>query len=360
MCRHEISEDIHQGIVQLADEDRACALAIVVSACGSTPCSAGAQAIMDADRVLAGTIGGGSVEAAVQRIAAETLKSNDAVVAEFNMDGGRILDDAPVCGGAVRVLVDPTASRSREAYAAAIGIRRRRERGVLLTTLQGSEVCTVERECLAEAAIDPGIGFPGAQAVRGVLAKGQLQRFVSEATPQSQRREVLVEPLVPKPLALIVGGGHVGQAVAVQADWVGFEVVVIDDRVEFTRRDRFPKDAEVRCGKIGEQVAALACDPDTYVVIVTRGHQHDAEALVACARSPAAYIGMIGSGRKVAMMRRELVASGQLEASHFDRVYAPIGLDIGSVTVPEIAASIVAQLIAVRRTGSSPRIPAEK
>ena len=90
----------------------------------------------------------------------------------------------------------------------------------------------------------------------------------------------------------------------------------------------------------------------TYVVIVTRGHQFDAEALEVCIRRPAAYVGMIGSKRKVALIRQSLLASGKATAEEFDRVHAPIGLAIGSVTAAEIAASIVAQLIAVRRQGS--------
>jgi len=92
------------------------------------------------------------------------------------------------------------------------------------------------------------------------------------------------------------------------------------------------------------------------VVIVTRGHQQDAEALAACLRRPAAYIGMIGSRRKVSLLRREFLANGWAKPEEFDRVYAPIGLDLGAATVPEIAASIVAQLIAVRRRGAASRI----
>ena len=111
-----------------------------------------------------------------------------------------------------------------------------------------------------------------------------------------------------------------------------------------------------RCGGIGQEVARFPFGADTYVVIVTRGHQHDADALAACLRRPAAYVGMIGSRQKVAMMRTEFIESGRATPAELDRVYAPIGLDIGSVTVPEIATSVVAQLIAVRRKGTSPRI----
>ena len=128
---------------------------------------------------------------------------------------------------------------------------------------------------------------------------------------------------------------------------------------EFTDGALFPLGVATRCGEIPELLASGTIDGDTYIVIVTRGHEQDAEALKACLGSPAAYIGMIGSRRKVAMMRQGFIASGRATAEEFDRVWAPIGLDIGSVTVPEIATSIVAQLIAVRRGGTATRIPAE-
>ena len=117
-------------------------------------------------------------------------------------------------------------------------------------------------------------------------------------------------------------------------------------------------------------VAALCCDPGTalaahplgaeaYVVIVTRGHRQDAAALRACIRRDAAYLGMIGSRRKIALLRQEFSEQGWATETEFDRVCAPIGLDIGAETVPEIATSIAAQLIAVRRKGSARRMPQE-
>ncbi len=103
---------------------------------------------------------------------------------------------------------------------------------------------------------------------------------------------------------------------------------------------------------MGQELAACERGPESYVVIVTRGHRSDAEALAACIHSPAAYVGMIGSRRKVAMMRREFAESGGATEQELARLYAPIGLDIGAVTVPEIATSILAELIAVRRRGA--------
>ena len=193
--------------------------------------------------------------------------------------------------------------------------------------------------------------FPSAESLRAILAGEQPVLLVADAVSETPRREILVEPILPKPVLLIVGGGHVGQAVAREADAVGFEIVVIDDRPEFTAAELFPAAAVTHCGAIDEEVAHFPMAGDTYVVIVTRGHRQDAAALAACLGRPAAYLGMIGSRRKVALMREALVDSGQFPAAEFDRVHAPIGVDLGAVTVPEIAVSIVAQLIAVRRRG---------
>jgi xanthine dehydrogenase accessory factor len=147
--------------------------------------------------------------------------------------------------------------------------------------------------------------------------------------------------------------------VATQGRLVGFAPCIIDDRAEFTSADLYPPGTTTRCGPIAEEVTGFAFAGDTYVVIVTRDHAHDADALEACLGRGAAYIGMIGSRRKVALLRQDFIESGRATAEEFERVYAPIGLDIGAVTVPEIAASIAAQLIAVRRKGASSRMPIE-
>jgi len=351
--------DIHRAVVELSEQGRAFVLAVVLKADGSTPCKAGAKAILDAEGVKRGTIGGGWVERETQQRAAETISVGRPVVLDFNLQGEAAHQSDPICGGTMRILIDPTAAGHRAAYEAAATMRERRQRGVLLTTVCGVNEWDVAVEFLPEQAIPPDLGFPGAEAVRAALAREQTGLFVSEPTPGGQRLEVLVEPLIPKPVLLIVGGGHVGQAVAAQASLVGFEIVVIDDRPEFTTAELFPEGVTTRCGDIGEEIARFPLGEDTYVVIVTPGHQHDAEALAACLHRPAAYLGMIGRRRKITMMRREFVESGRATPAELDRVYAPIGLDIGSVTVPEIATSVVAQLIAVRRKGTSPRIPRE-
>jgi xanthine dehydrogenase accessory factor len=175
--------------------------------------------------------------------------------------------------------------------------------------------------------------------------------------PEPEAADVLVEPVVPRPRLLVVGGGHVGQALVRQASLVGFDVVVIEDRPGFSEPALFPDGITIRRGDVVEELKGLLTGDgaDTCVALVSRGHLVDAKALAACIHKPAAYIGMMGSRRKVALLRKDFIDSGRATAAEFDRVYAPIGLEIGAETVEEIAASIVAQLIAVLRKGSAPR-----
>ena len=113
------------------------------------------------------------------------------------------------------------------------------------------------------------------------MAKEEARAFPRDATDAEPEAIVLVEPVLPQPLLIIAGGGHVGQALARQATDVGFDVIVLDDRPEFARPELFPGSAAARCGELAEEMGKLALEGETYVVIVTRGHQHDAEALAA-------------------------------------------------------------------------------
>ena len=289
------------------------------------------------------------VEAEAQRLAEDAIRSGRPVVFDFDLQGGAPAGRGPICGGRVRGLIDPTATQHRAAYAAAAVAGQRRERGLLLTAIRSGPEPGVTVQFLAGTALPQEPGLPSPTALRAVLQREQPELWVPETQSPNERLEILVEPLLPKPLLAIVGGGHIGQAVAVQANLVGFEIVVIDDRPEFAHPARFPENVTVKCGPIGEQVGGFPIAADTYLVIATRSHQHDAEALAACLHRPAAYIGMIGSRRKVARLRQDFIATGRATEAEFDRVHAPIGLDIGARTVPEIATSIVAQLIAVRR-----------
>jgi xanthine dehydrogenase accessory factor len=165
--------------------------------------------------------------------------------------------------------------------------------------------------------------------------------------------DVYIDVAVPNPTLLLVGAGHVAMPVAEIAHMCGFRVVVVDDRADMASEERFPRAAERIAADIVESVRAYPVTPHTYVVLVTRGHALDEEALREVIERPAAYIGMIGSRRKVHTIFAHLREAG-VDESVIGRVYSPIGMDIGSQTPAEIAVSIVGEMIAVRRGYAPP------
>jgi xanthine dehydrogenase accessory factor len=161
------------------------------------------------------------------------------------------------------------------------------------------------------------------------------------------RMDVHIDPLAPSPRLFIIGAGHVGYQLARVAADVGFKIHVVDDREKFASAERFPN-AELLVEPIPEWLQRADLPPSAYVVVVTRGHQHDLEAMRALAARDLKYLGLIGSRAKVARIYEALLAEG-MPPECLQRVHAPIGLDIGAVTPAEIAISILAELIAVAR-----------
>ena len=164
--------------------------------------------------------------------------------------------------------------------------------------------------------------------------------------------EVFVEPVLPIPRAYIFGAGHISKSLSKVATLAGFATVVIDDRESFANRDRFPEAKEVHAGEYEEVFARLAINENSYIIIVTRGHRDDMRVLKLAVATPARYIAMIGSRRKVLNVIRELEKEGIPRAA-FERLHAPMGLDIGAVSPEEIAVSVAAEMIAVRRRAAS-------
>ncbi|HEY7790077.1 MAG TPA: XdhC/CoxI family protein [Vicinamibacterales bacterium] len=159
--------------------------------------------------------------------------------------------------------------------------------------------------------------------------------------------EVHIDPIEPAPRLYVIGAGHVGYHLARMASEVGFSIHVVDDREKFASADRFPTAAEIVVDDIGEWLARAELPDSSYVVVVTRGHRHDLDALRALAPKDLRYLGLIGSRAKIARIADALTADG-MPAEELRRVHAPIGLDIGAVSPAEIAVSILAEMIAVR------------
>jgi xanthine dehydrogenase accessory factor len=257
--------DIYDEIVRLRRAGRKCAVATIVQVNGSIPSYESAKLLVRDDGSMAGTIGGGCVEAEVWTAAREAIATEQPKHLTFSLGQDAAYDNGLICGG-------------------------------------------------------------------------QLNVFV--------------EPVLPQPRAFIFGAGHISKSLSKVASLAGFATVVIDDREAFANRERFPEADEVHAGEYEELFPQLNVNETGYIIIVTRGHRDDMRVLKWALSTPARYIAMIGSKRKVISVRNELEKEG-IPREAFDRLFAPMGLDIGAVSPEEIAISVTAEMIAVRRGASS-------
>jgi len=184
-------------------------------------------------------------------------------------------------------------------------------------------------------------------------AMDERRSRVVSYTPPETSGQILVfhEVLEPQPQLLIIGAGHIAAPLAHYGKTLGFEVVVVDDRDKYANRERFPDADRVIAADFGATLADFPLSEATYVVIITRAHTYDEESLRIILGKPAAYIGMIGSRRRVQTVLRTLAAEGYDE-TRLRQIHAPIGLDIGSETPEEIALAIIAEVVTVRRGGT--------
>jgi xanthine dehydrogenase accessory factor len=353
------SPEVFLKVDELIDQKENFALALVLKAEGSTPRKAGIRAVIFDTGKIFGTLGGGVVEAQTQSIAVESCKSKKSVLFDMQLHGADRQDDVPICGGSMSILIDPDLTGHKTIFKQVTEALKNRTKGVLLTTINETQTSTssvepklqVDYQWYPHDSIPTKLGFPGRENITYCLNHDTAQLFEENQENPSVKKKVFVEPIIPKPLLVIAGGGHIGQALALDASLAGFDVTVFDDRPEFTNPELFPKEAKTICGNIPHELDKISVNKDTYIVIVTRGHKDDAATLEACIKKPFNYIGMIGSRRKVALIRENFIKTGLCTEEEFDRIFTPIGFDIGAVTVPEIAVSITAELIAVRRKG---------
>lgn len=333
--------------IRLIDAGQPFALAVVVRATGSTPQKTGAKALFECAGAIQGTLGGGCLEAEARKRALDAMDCGKAFAFDLKLDDDYGWDDGLVCGGSVRIFVEPRPERHRDVFLAAASARERGERGIFLLHLHADG--DVSSRWLGEVEIASYGTYPGAAALCAALQSSSPVYCEERNANGEIIGEVYIEPVEPAPVLLIAGGGHVGQAVARLGTWAGFCVTVIDDRASFTDASLYPEDVRTICGDIPKEVAAFPIHSSTYILIVTRGHRHDGVVLKECIHSPAPYIGMIGSKRKAYMVRKGLIEEGIATPGDFDRVFCPVGLAIGAQSVEEIAVSIVAQLVAERR-----------
>jgi len=258
---NQAAMDIYEEIVKLRQEGRRGAVATIVNVRGSIPSFETAKMLVRDDGSIAGTIGGGCVEAEVWQAAREVMESEKPRSLTFNLNQDPKYDTGLVCGGTL---------------------------------------------------------------------------------------DIFIEPLLPAALLYIFGAGHVSVNLYKVARGAGFDVIVVDDREAYASRERFPEAKEIIADDFDKAMARISPNESSYLVIVTRGHRDDMRVLRWAVQTQARYVGMIGSKRKTISIFRELTNQG-IPAHLFERVHAPVGLDIGAITPEEIAVAITAELIAERR-----------
>jgi xanthine dehydrogenase accessory factor len=334
-----------------------CIYCAVVATRGSTPQKAGAGMLVFPDGTQVGTLGGGCVEAEVKRRAIHGLSVGAGPgVLEFLLDDDDGWADGLICGGRMTILAHPLPIEDA-GYEAAFEYYQRSH--ALAETGAGFTEAVVIADTAGLPVGDRYLFDAAGQPVASLAARPAWAVVAAHLAPlascprPSAHHGISYLPTAARVTLLLVGGGHVGQAVARLATEVGFRVWVLDDRERYASPDRFPAAERLIVGNIGETLRELAPQfrAATYSVVLTRGHGHDEEALYHLAGSGCGYVGMIGSRRKARLIFDDLAAKG-VTPEALRRVRAPVGIDIGSQTVPEIAVSIVAELIARRNLGT--------
>ncbi len=328
---------LEQMIARLAG-GKPMVVSILVETVGSSPQEAGAWMALLADASQLGTLGGGCVEAEVRRRALPLLSSGGFRLDRFNMDADYGWDDGLICGGRIAVLSFRTGEDALAALRAWQEGRAAGRPGVACALADGEAARLYYSDAAPPAPLAATVEI---EAWRGWLELG-LPHFESDGV-----RHLYVEPQGARERLIIAGAGHVGCALARLAARLDFETTVLDDRADFANRPRFPDAAAILVGPIAATLAEMQLTQRDYVVLVTRGHKHDEEALAAVIEKSPAYLGMIGSRRKVALIFHDLRDMG-VSKQRLEEVHAPIGLPIGSRTVEEIATSIAAELVQVR------------
>ncbi len=342
--------ELVRHVIQALEQDRPLVLCQVVETRGSTPQKAGAIMVVDPGGGQIGTLGGGCVENEVRQKSLRHFDGPGAMLHSFVLDHDYAWADGLICGGKMVILSQPFRGAEPLAYYRAL--QHAIEQGEGFT-----ESIIVNPEHTAGTSLGDRFLFDGGgRPLARWTARTSCEDPTSGIRPLDDRPKPRVEagiailPSLPRVRLVIVGAGHVGQAVASLAAQADFDVWVVDDRHQYANPERFPQAQRLLVGPIDEVLGSLEVTPRTFALIVTRGHGHDQQALYHLAPTRASYVGLIGSRRKIRMIFDGLREQG-IAGADLERVVAPVGLDIGSQSVVEIAISIVAELIARRNLG---------
>jgi xanthine dehydrogenase accessory factor len=344
----QVFMQIFSDLLELLAQKESVVLTTILSRSGSTPRAIGSRMIVRRDESILGTIGGGILEARVQKMAKDAFDHQGTMVHDFVLTAEDAEKMGMICGGQLRVLIqyiDAGDSAYLSFYQQIKAVLKEGKSAWLITQIPTDEtVHSSPMQCLTRS--DGSRVFVGRRediTIPASLSESREPEMVNWGASY-----FLVEPLCHEGVVLIFGAGHVSQKLAPLTKLVGFRTVVLDDRAEFANRERFATaDDVVVLSSFNNALTNLPIDANSYIVIVTRGHAHDKTLLGEALATRAGYIGMIGSIRKRDAIYHELEKEG-FTPEDFKRVHSPIGLPIAAETPEEIAVSITAELIAIR------------
>src|SRR6266550_3766768 len=323
--------EIFARMAELEREGRRFAVATVVRTTGSTPQVVGAKLLVDDLGRLVGTLGGGCVEGDAFVEARRVIESGEPSLREYELTEDLAWDTGLVCGGTMWISIEP---------------------GERVLRFAGRDLLG---DVLAASAGGKPVAVATLMRKRGkdVVAAGKLfvETDAKGGGTLGDETELLVEPVMAKPRLVLVGGGHVGLAIAKLGVQLEYEVAVLDDRAEFATRERFPGASEVVNMDMVKALETMPIGWNTFIVICTRGHKLDSHCLRAAVKTEARYVGLLGSKRKTILIAQMLRDEGVSE-ERIRAVHAPIGLDLGGRTPAEIALSVLAELSLERYGGS--------
>jgi len=348
-------EHIYLDLLECIQNDEPCVVATVTGTQGSTPQKPGSSALISNNGVIAGTVGGGVVELKTEKLGMEAVRTKKTGYYRFDLNHDITDEEDAICGGGMHIFLDAKPEKHVAVFQSLKDAVFNRIPGVLVTycSIISDEDCTIERHWITkENFSNNGSDFPEniLSTVETMLehpGAGTFKEITLDSKP-SEERQVFLEAIVPMPRLIIAGAGHVGKALSHLGRLLDFEVTVWDDRPELANKKQLPDAHRILTDRLDESLGNLKVDRDTFIVIATRGHKNDADVLQKFIGSGARYIGMMGSRKKVAQVRNSFIEKGWATAEQWDKVHAPVGLEIHSKTVQEIAMSIAAQLIQIR------------
>ena len=349
-------EVFHEAAAEL-DGGRPVVVATVVRTKGSTPQKPGAKLLVRDDGSGVGTLGGGCVEGDIWFAARELMRrGGSAQYRDYELNEDLAAEDGLVCGGTMYFLIDPVyEAGSYLDYAREIDAAYAGGPAVALATVTaaGDGAGTLgARLFIREGGSTEGtLGSPDVDREAVKRARELMVHGKNEFVTMRDGPEFFVEAYTTPPQMVLCGGGHVSKAIAPLADTLGFRVFVTDDREEFANSDRFPEADIIVAEKPETALPQLPINPNTFIIIATRGHRYDNVALEAAALTPAKYVGLLGSKRKTILIYEDLMRSG-LPIERIREIRSPVGLDVRGRTPEEIAVSIMAEVLMFRLGGT--------